>query len=202
MHFRISITAFCSKYGHDLPFLTLWKAESYSTTKYHITDLFFKKPGWRGGEGEMDLLQLLIIFVKQMINLMTPPFLGYVTETNDCISNTLKKVFAEWMLNTEHFQFADFLAAFLMALKSQANNSTGCSLMHLKVHIIGSPGGSVAEASAFGSGHDLRVLGSSPKSGSLLNGESASPPSSAASPACAVSVSLSLCQINENPQKR
>ena len=43
----------------------------------------------------MDLLQLLIIFVKQMINLMTPPFLGYVTETNDCISNTLKKVFAE-----------------------------------------------------------------------------------------------------------
>ena len=86
------------------------------------------------------------------------------------------------MLNTEHFQFADFLAAFLVALKSQANNSTGCSLMHLKVHIIGSPGGSVAEASAFGSGHDLRVLGSSPKSGCLLSRESASPSPSAPAP--------------------
>jgi len=35
-------------------------------------------------------------------------------------------------------------------------------------------GGSVGEASAFSSGHDLRVLGLSPVSGSLLSGESAS----------------------------
>ena len=36
-------------------------------------------------------------------------------------------------------------------------------------------GGSVSEASAFGSGHDLRVLESSPAWGSLLSGEPASP---------------------------
>ena len=51
--------------------------------------------------------------------------------------------------------------------------------------------GSVGEASAFGSGRDPGVLGSSPSSGSLLGGESASPSLSAAPPACA----LSLCQI-------
>ena len=39
----------------------------------------------------------------------------------------------------------------------------------------GHPGGSVSEASAFRSGNDLRVLGLSPESGSLLSGESASP---------------------------
>ena len=36
-------------------------------------------------------------------------------------------------------------------------------------------GGSVSEASAFGSGHDSRVLGSSPASGSQLSEEPASP---------------------------
>ena len=39
---------------------------------------------------------------------------------------------------------------------------------------LGHLGGSVSEVSAFGSGHDLRVPGSSPASGSLLSGESAS----------------------------
>ena len=39
--------------------------------------------------------------------------------------------------------------------------------------------GSVCEASAFGSGHDPRVLGSSPTSGSLLSGGPASPSPSA-----------------------
>ena len=39
---------------------------------------------------------------------------------------------------------------------------------------LGRLGGSVVKASAFGSGHDLRVLGSSPASGSLLGGEPAS----------------------------
>ena len=51
-------------------------------------------------------------------------------------------------------------------------------------------GGSVSEASAFGSGHDLRVLGLSPMSGSLLSGEpaSSSPP---------LLPNLSLSQINK-----
>ena len=42
------------------------------------------------------------------------------------------------------------------------------------------------------SGHDPRVLGSSPKSGSLLSGESASPSPSAPPPAFAFMHSLSL----------
>ena len=53
--------------------------------------------------------------------------------------------------------------------------------------------GSVGSASAFGSGHDPRVLGSSPKLGSLLNGEFASP----SAPPSAHRVSLSLSQINK-----
>ena len=40
---------------------------------------------------------------------------------------------------------------------------------------MGHLGGSEGKVSAFSSGHDLRVLGSSPASGSLLSGESASP---------------------------
>ena len=40
---------------------------------------------------------------------------------------------------------------------------------------LGRLGGSVGWASAFGSGHDLRVLGSSPASGSLLSREPAPP---------------------------
>ena len=44
----------------------------------------------------------------------------------------------------------------------------------------------------FGSGHDLGVLGSSPKSGSLLNKKSASP-----SPSPSVlALSLSLCSLS------
>ena len=45
--------------------------------------------------------------------------------------------------------------------------------------------------SAFGSGHDLRVLGSSPTSGSLLSRESASPSASAPSPSHALALFLS-----------
>jgi len=60
--------------------------------------------------------------------------------------------------------------------------------------------GSVGSASAFGSGHDPRVLGSSPTSGSLLRGEPASPSACRSPWLCA----LSLCQINEqkSPKKR
>ena len=43
-------------------------------------------------------------------------------------------------------------------------------------------GGPVNYASAFSSGHDLKVLGLSPLPGSLLGGEPASPSVSAASP--------------------
>ena len=43
----------------------------------------------------------------------------------------------------------------------------------------GAPGGPVGEAPALGSGQDLRVLGSSPTSGSLLSAELASPSPSA-----------------------
>ena len=54
-------------------------------------------------------------------------------------------------------------------------------------------GGSVTEALAFGSGHDLRVLRWSPALGSLLSEESASPsPAAAAAPACVHVLSLSL----------
>ena len=44
-----------------------------------------------------------------------------------------------------------------------------------KLKIVGQLDGSVGEASAFSSGHDPSVLGSSSISGSLLIGESASP---------------------------
>ena len=55
----------------------------------------------------------------------------------------------------------------------------------------GSLGGSVGEASAFSSGHDLGVLGSGPTLGSLLSGELASP--SASLPVlCSLAHSLSL----------
>ena len=55
---------------------------------------------------------------------------------------------------------------------------------------MGHLGGSVSQTSAFGLGHDPRVLRSSPVLGSLLNGKSTSPSPSAAPPAC----DLSLCQ--------
>ena len=48
-------------------------------------------------------------------------------------------------------------------------------------------GGSVSEASDFGSAHDLRILGSSPTSNSLLSGESASPSPFVPPPARALS---------------
>ena len=64
-------------------------------------------------------------------------------------------------------------------------------LLILEKQPEGHLGGSVGEASAFGLSHDLRVLGSSPESGSLLSGESASPsPSACRSPHCTLSRSL------------
>ena len=59
----------------------------------------------------------------------------------------------------------------------------------MKELILRHLGGSVGEVSAFGSDHDLRVLGSRPTSGSLLSGESASPSSSAAPPTCVLALS-------------
>ena len=53
----------------------------------------------------------------------------------------------------------------------------------------------VAQLGAFGSGHDPRVLGWSPMSGSLLREESASPSSSALPSVCALS--LALYHINK-----
>ena len=47
--------------------------------------------------------------------------------------------------------------------------------------------------SAFGSGHDIRILGSSPTSGSLVDGESASP----SAPPPFQAHPLSLSEINE-----
>ena len=57
---------------------------------------------------------------------------------------------------------------------------------------MGHLGGSDGQASAFGSGHDPRVLGL----GTLLSREPASPSPSAAPPACALS--LSFCQISKS----
>ena len=57
---------------------------------------------------------------------------------------------------------------------------------------LGRLGGSVGLVSAFGSGHDLRVLGSSPTLGSLLSRESASP-----SALPLLMLFLSVSQINQ-----
>ena len=61
--------------------------------------------------------------------------------------------------------------------------------LHRKTSVLERLGGSVGEASAFGSGHDPRVPGSSSALGSPL----LPLPLPAAPPAC----SLSLCQINK-----
>ena len=68
------------------------------------------------------------------------------------------------------------------------------SIMHSRFIHVGHLGGSVGEISAFGSCPDPRVLESSPPSGSLLSGKSASP---SALPALMISLScsLSLSQI-------
>ena len=60
----------------------------------------------------------------------------------------------------------------------------------------GAPGGSVGEASAFSSGHDPGVLGSSPTWGSLLRGEPASL-SPLLFPLLVLSVCLSLSLLNK-----
>ena len=48
-------------------------------------------------------------------------------------------------------------------------------IRHINMSVLGHLGGSVGPASAFGSGHDLRVLRLSPTTGSLLSGEWVSP---------------------------
>ena len=60
----------------------------------------------------------------------------------------------------------------------------------LRGFLKGRLGGSVGKAAAFGSGHDLRVLGWSPASGSLLSREPASLPLSL--PASLLTCDLSL----------
>ena len=61
------------------------------------------------------------------------------------------------------------------------------------IKVLGHLGGSVNEASAFGSGRDPRFLGQSLTSGSLLSGEPAAPSPPAILPAFA----LFLYQINK-----
>ena len=58
-------------------------------------------------------------------------------------------------------------------------------------------GGSVGEVAAFGSGQDLRVLGSRPTWGSLLSGKPASP-SLFPSPYASACHSPSLCSLSNN----
>ena len=69
---------------------------------------------------------------------------------------------------------------------------------HIKHTAQGRLGGSVGEVSAFGSGHDPGVVGSSPVSGSLLSGESASPSPSAPP----LLVLFLVCQINKQNIKK
>ena len=64
----------------------------------------------------------------------------------------------------------------------------------LKIQEKGCLGGSIGEASAFGSGRDPRVPGSSPVLGYLLSGEPAASPSAPPPYLC----SHSLSQINKN----
>ena len=71
----------------------------------------------------------------------------------------------------------------------QASAPSGPALLprDLNIFFSGRLRGSLGEVSAFGSGRDPRVLGSSPMSGSLLSGEPASP-----SPPCLCVLFLSL----------
>ena len=68
---------------------------------------------------------------------------------------------------------------------------------YFKDEVEGCWGDSVGRASAFGLGHDLRVLKWSPMLGSLLHGESASPSPSASAPPIH-SFTLYLSQINKS----
>jgi len=77
-------------------------------------------------------------------------------------------------------------------MKMSMRSKTLKTKSQVNIYFWGHLGGSVSYASAFGSGHDLRVLGSSPMLGSLLSGESASPSLSASPPAYVLSLSLSL----------
>ena len=71
------------------------------------------------------------------------------------------------------------------------------TIKEYKVFEMGHLGGLVSKVSAFSSGHDLRVLGLSSTSGSLLSGESASLSPSLCLFFLSLSLSLSLSQINK-----
>lgn len=73
-------------------------------------------------------------------------------------------------------------------------------MARIKNHDVGRLGGSVGWASAFGSDHNIRVLGSSPALGYLLCRKPASP--SPTPPACVPSPAVSLCQINKSLKKK
>ena len=62
-----------------------------------------------------------------------------------------------------------------------------------KTLALGLLGGSVRWVSAFGSGHDPKVLGSRPVSGSLLSGEPTSP-----SPSLCLLLSLPVCSLSRS----
>ena len=89
-----------------------------------------------------------------------------------------------------------------------SSGPTLCSILgmettFLKKSIKGHIGGSVSWVSAFGSGHDPRILGWG-VSGSLLSGKSASSSPSALPPAILLTLSLSLSffQTNKVLKKR
>ena len=75
---------------------------------------------------------------------------------------------------------------------SEASTPIELTHYHINNFLRGHLGGSVSYASAFGLGHDPRVLGSSPALGSLLSGESASP-----SACVSASLSLSVSLMNK-----
>ena len=79
-----------------------------------------------------------------------------------------------------------------MAQNNSLLHNIFLNLPHFKNKEAGASGWLSRLSICFASGHDPRVLGSSPMSDSLLSGESASPSPSAAPLAYA----LSLCQIN------
>lgn len=75
---------------------------------------------------------------------------------------------------------------------------SGLSIRERTSTFQGCLGGSVCQASAFSSGHELEVLGSSPAWGSLLNGEPVSPsPSPSACHPPARTLSSPLSEINK-----
>ena len=74
-----------------------------------------------------------------------------------------------------------------------ARFSRSAALIHLTNTNRGRLGGSVGWASDVGSGHDLRFMGSSPASGSVLTARSLGPASDSVSPSLSAPPLLMLC---------